>query len=265
MSDDRQRSVQEQYGRVAENYATSTTHAVPTGLVQISSVLAPLGRRFAVAVDVGTGAGHSAFDLAPLAEKVFAADITPEMLEQVRRLRNEKGLGNVATVQCAAESLPFEDGSVDLVASRTAAHHFTDVTAWLAESARVLRAGGMLALADTISPEDESVAEWMHRVESWRDPSHGRNYSASQWARMCESAGLRVMEMADARVDLEFDDWVVRAGMEPESAERLRNVFLMAGDAVRADFGIAVSDAGVITFHWPMQVILAEKPAEPTA
>lgn len=265
MADERARSVQEQYGRVAANYATSTTHAIPTGLVHLSSVLAPLRRRFAVAVDVGTGAGHSAFDLAPLAEKVFAADITPEMLEQVQRLRNERGLGNVATVQCAAEALPFEDASVDLVASRTAAHHFTDARAWLAESARVLRAGGLLALADTVSPDDSAVAEWMHRVESWRDPSHGRNYSATQWARMCEEAGLRVVEMADARVDLEYEDWVERAGMEAGSAGRLRNVFLMAGDAVRAAFGIEVSDAGVITFYWPMQVILAEKPPAPTA
>jgi ubiquinone/menaquinone biosynthesis C-methylase UbiE len=265
MSEQRQRSVQEQYGRVAANYATSTTHAIPSGLVQISSVLAPLGRRFAVAVDVGTGAGHSAFDLAPLADKVFAADITPQMLEQVQRLRNERGLGNVATVQCAAESLPFEAETVDLVASRTAAHHFTDVRAWLAESARVLRAGGLLALVDTVSPDDEAVAEWMHRVESWRDPSHGRNHSASQWAHLCAEAGLRVVEMADARVDLEYEDWVERAGMEAESAARLRNVFLMAGDAVREAFGIQVSDAGVITFYWPMQVILAEKPQTPGA
>lgn len=47
---------------------------------------------------------------------------------------------------CPAEELPFEDGSVDLLASFTAAHWF-DIGKFMNEVKRVLRPGGCVAIS----------------------------------------------------------------------------------------------------------------------
>jgi ubiquinone/menaquinone biosynthesis C-methylase UbiE len=73
------------------------------------------------------------------------------MLAVVARAAKERGLDNVTTQQGAVESLPFEDGSFDVVLSRFSAHHWRDFDAGLREAARVVKAGGMVAMVDTVS------------------------------------------------------------------------------------------------------------------
>lgn len=47
---------------------------------------------------------------------------------------------------CPAEELPFEDGSVDVLASFTAAHWF-DTERFMREAQRVVRPGGCVAIS----------------------------------------------------------------------------------------------------------------------
>ena len=173
--------------------------------------------RFDVAVDIGAGPGFTAFAMAPFARRVIATDITPQMLEQVRALRNERGADGPEMALAAAEALPFADDSVDLIACRTAAHHFVDFTRWLSEVHRVLRPGGTLLAADTCAPEDAALASWMHHIEVERDPSHVRNMSASEWLGGVERAGLAVAYSAMSIVRLQYPDWAERAGMGGEA------------------------------------------------
>ena len=181
MNDRPQRSAQAQFGRTADRYRVSRTHSSNNHLVDLAEFAGFTDERFDVAVDIGAGPGFTAFAMAPFARRVIATDITPQMLEQVRALRNERGADGPEMALAAAEALPFADDSVDLIACRTAAHHFVDFTRWLSEVHRVLRPGGTLLAADTCAPEDAALASWMHHIEVERDPSHVRNMSASEW------------------------------------------------------------------------------------
>ena len=260
-----QLDAQDQFGRLARAYRESKTHSQANALASAADFLSD--RRYGLAVDVGAGPGFTAFAVAHRCDRVVAADVTPEMLEQARALREERGAANVETLLAAAESLPFDDASVDLVTCRTAAHHFLDPEAWLAETARVLAPDGELILIDTVSPDDPEAAAWMHEIEVWRDPSHARNLTAGEWADAIARAGLRVDAEAASRVELEYPDWTQRAGMEDAEAERLGEALRAAPPAAASAFRIAPHPDGRIAFSWPVVTMRAAKPSakgEPT-
>lgn len=251
------RSAGEQFGRMASRYRTSRTHAAPGRLVDLGALVA--GRRYGTAVDVGTGPGFTAFAAAPFCDRVVATDVAGPMLAQLLELRDENGMRGVEPVLAAAGSLPFADGSVDLVTCRTAAHHFADVPGWLAESHRVLAPDGVLAIADTIAPADPQTAALMHHIERERDPSHVRNLPVAEWRAALDNAGFRIVREAASVVSLQFPDWAEQAGMEADAMEALRGELLGApGDAKRA-FGIEPHGDGSIDFHWDVLALVAAK------
>lgn len=106
----------------------------------IDLVLAGLGRPSRlVAADVGAGTGISARLLAERGVRVLAVEPNPAMREAAQH--NER----VTFRDGTAEATGLADGSVDLVLCAQAFHWFQPGPA-LAEFARVLRAGGRLAL-----------------------------------------------------------------------------------------------------------------------
>ena len=133
--------VQHQFGANAANYSTSAVHAKGASLARLVNLVKP-GKDWIV-LDIATGAGHTAAAFAPHVAKVIASDLTPEMLEEAHKLAKAKGLANMETATADAEQLPFGDRSFDLVTCRIAPHHFPDVAAFVAESWRVLKSGGI--------------------------------------------------------------------------------------------------------------------------
>ena len=147
--------IQQQFGANAANYLTSSVHAKGASLGRLVDLVKPQSS-WAV-LDVATGAGHTAAAFAPHVARVVASDLTPEMLVQSRKLADEKGFTNMETASADAESLPFRDGTFDLVTCRIAPHHFGDVAGFLAQSFRVLKPGGTFALVDNVSPDPETT------------------------------------------------------------------------------------------------------------
>src|ERR1039458_8432534 len=76
--------------------------------------------------------------------QMFAADLSPVMLERARAEAQRRGLDQVEFTAADVNALPFEDGLFDLCVSYTGLHCFPDPAAALAEMARVLRPGGAL-------------------------------------------------------------------------------------------------------------------------
>ncbi len=252
-----QRTSQGHFGKLAEAYRASKTHAQANGLASAADYLSD--RRYGTAVDIGAGPGFTAFAVADHCERVIATDVTPEMLEQARSLRAERGAPGTEMMLATAERLPYAAGSIDLVTCRTAAHHFLDVGAWLEEVARVLAPGGELILIDTVSPNDAEASAWMHEIEVWRDPSHARNLTTADWTDGAARAGLRVDQTALSRVDLEYPDWTERAGMDEKEAGRLGEALRSAPAAAKAAFGIEPHDDGTLDFYWPVLTMKAVK------
>ena len=145
--------VQQQFGAHAAAYATSAVHAKGASLGRLVELVKP--EPHWQALDIATGAGHTAAAFAPHVARVIASDLTDEMLAEAAQARGAKGFANMETARADAEALPFEDGRFDLVTCRIAPHHFPDIPTFVAEVWRVLKAGGTFALVDNIAPDAE--------------------------------------------------------------------------------------------------------------
>jgi SAM-dependent methyltransferase len=107
-------------------------------------------------LELGAGTGETGFEAAAiLGEKgrLISSDFSPEMVEVARRHGSELGLGNVEHRVIDAERIELDSGSVDGVLSQSTYMLVADQAAALAETRRVLRPGGRLALSVWGAPE----------------------------------------------------------------------------------------------------------------
>src|SRR5215475_5869336 len=107
MSDSRTHEalVDQQFGSRAAAYLTSAPHAQGADLTALAALVA--GEGAARVLDLGCGAGHVSFHVAPHVKEVVAYDLSQDMLAVVARAASERGLSNIVTQQGVVEHLPF--------------------------------------------------------------------------------------------------------------------------------------------------------------
>ena len=154
------------------------------------------------ALDVGTGGGHVARRLREAGLEVVTADPAPGMRPDVI---------------CPAEHLPFADASFDLVVTRIAAHHFSDIALAVGELARVARE--LLIVEDTLYRSAQ-----VEEAEQLRDPTHVGSYTEHEWRSFLEAAGFEIeaVELVEKRHELEA--WLARTDTGDADAARVREL-----------------------------------------
>jgi ubiquinone/menaquinone biosynthesis C-methylase UbiE len=199
--------VQEQFGKTAAHYLTSKPHAKGASLERMVELSAP--QKAWRMLDVATGGGHVAYTFAPHVARVWATDITQEMLDMVKAEALKRGLANIRTAYAKAEALPFDEDSFDLVTCRIAPHHFDSIPAFLAEVRRVLKPDGVLALVDNVVPAG-AVGDYVNAFERLRDPSHLRAWTMEEWRAALADAGLQPVHEEQIYKTMEFKSWAAR-------------------------------------------------------
>ncbi len=206
---------QQRFGRYAQAYVTSAPHAEGADLGRLLDIAQP--KADWVVLDVATGGGHTALTFAPYVAHVVASDLTPRMLEAAEAHITSRGATNVTFRQAAAEDLPFDDASFDLVTCRIAPHHFEDVARFVKEAARVLKPDGILLVQDHLVPDDALTARYTEAFEKLRDPSHNRAFTEDEWRAMFAEAGLTVTHCESFVKQLNYDEWAERQGVTPNT------------------------------------------------
>ncbi|WP_322103542.1 class I SAM-dependent methyltransferase [Paraburkholderia sp. J41] len=232
--------VADAFGSTAAAYLTSQVHASGADLENLAATFAALktGAAAATVLDMGCGAGHASFAVAPHVREVVAYDIAAPMLETVEAAAKARGLTTVRTQQGAAESLPFADARFDWAVTRMSAHHWRDVPRALREAHRVLKPGGRIQFIDIAGIDDPLYDTHIQAIELLRDASHIRDYRADEWVAMLDAAGFDAQVTERWRIALDFDSWVARMRTPPERVTAIRSMWERAPDEVRQYFEV---------------------------
>ena len=232
--------VREQFGANAAAYVSSPTHAQGASLARLVELVKP--QPSWRVLDVATAAGHTALAFAPHVATVIGLDLTAQMLPLAAGLAAERGAANVGLAVGDVDDLPFGVAVFDLVTCRIAPHHFADIGRFLAEAARVLLPGGVLAVVDNIVPgsrlrgkradRQREAGAYVNAFEKLRDPSHVRCLSEEEWLDALAAAGLVVVARETLDKRLTFETWAARH--TPVMQTRLRAMLLQAPEAARA-------------------------------
>lgn len=118
------------------------------------------------ALDIGCGAGFITEELATAGFAATGIDPSGVAIEAARAHADQQGLA-IEYVVGVGEALPFADAAFDLVSCCDVLEHVSDLDRVVAETARVLRPGG-LYLFDTINRTRRSRLIAIKAMQEWR-------------------------------------------------------------------------------------------------
>lgn len=145
------------FGRNAERWEEVRTELFGTAYA-LPTVATLLPGDWTV-LDLGTGIGTTAAELAPGVQRVIGVDREQAMLDAAA-VRCE-AFDNVELVRASLDDLPLPDACIDAALAMLVLHHVEDVEAVLAEAHRVLVSGGRLVVLDMI---EHDRAEYRHTM-----------------------------------------------------------------------------------------------------
>lgn len=105
----------------------------------------------AVVADIGAGSGYFVARLARAVGepgRVYAVDISPDMVLHLNRRIRDAGVRNVQTVLSAPDDPLLPDASVDVFFICDTWHHIDDRAKYVTLMTRMLRPGGRIAIVD---------------------------------------------------------------------------------------------------------------------
>ena len=232
MSKKHKEAIQRQFTKTAEAFATVAIRDTPEVMAEKVEFAKPQATD--LLLDVACGPGAFALALAPRVTFARGIDLTPEMIRRALAHQAEKQITNAAFVCGDAEQLPFPDGSFDLITCQCAFHHMPKPQNMLREMVRVAKPEGRLLLIDPLGPESDTKYELYNRIEQVRDPSHTFTVRLTSFLRMFEEEGLEVLRQSLRRRARMFNNWMLRAGLNP-TAKRYLEARKLMEEAIPGD------------------------------
>jgi SAM-dependent methyltransferase len=158
------------------------------------SHLAALGSLFgsrSLAVDVGSGEGHTLDVLAPIYDRVMAVDRSRARLARAATRVQDRGFANVSLVHGQFDDIAVIEevdraGGADLVFAGRVLHHAARPQHAVNAFARLLKPGGKLAILEYAPHDDEGMRE--SQADVWL------GFSQAELRSLCDDAGLAVTD-----------------------------------------------------------------------
>lgn len=265
----RERKMSKRHRGIVQKQFTRTCDAFSQFAVRDSAEIVVERAAFAqpqpedLSLDVGCGPGATVLALAPRVRFARGIDVTHAMLTQARRFQSERQVANAAFDEGDAEHLPYPDASFTLATCQFAFHHMLKPEAVIGEMLRVIRPDGRLMLVDSLAPESDEKRALFNRIEVIRDPSHTLTLRLTDFLKLFEGLGLDVVRQSLKRRPRFFNDWMLRAGLDPSSARYHEARELMEGSIAgdRAGFSPQPNNGDLTIVHYE-GAFLVRKQAE---
>jgi ArsR family transcriptional regulator len=168
--------------------------------------LIPRGLRV---LDLGTGTGALALELAAAGCSVIAVDHSPRMLEAAREKLAAAGVGGVELRAGDAAALPLEGASVDAAFAHMVLQYLPSPADALAEMARVTKPGGAVVAVDFVHHDREWMRQELGVVWMGFAPDE-----IARWLGAAGLAGVRVEVQAPAARGADLPATFVASGVK---------------------------------------------------
>lgn len=95
-------------------------------------------------LDIATGSGYVAIEMAKLGMQVIACDLTPKAIENLQKYKKRFSLSNLQLIVSTAEKIPLKDNSVDYIVANAILEHIPNEEEAIAEWKRILKTNGKM-------------------------------------------------------------------------------------------------------------------------
>jgi excisionase family DNA binding protein len=145
-------------------------------------------------LDYGAGDGFISRGIASCVRKIIAMDTSGSMLDELERKAKSQGIVNILTVECDVNEVPLRSAAVDLICASMILHHIEEPRELITEFYRVLKAEGILFIADFLPYEDEVFKNNMHDFHMGLDP-----IALEKWLIDIGFCNITIEKMPDKR------------------------------------------------------------------
>ncbi len=233
------RTSSDRFNRIAANFANSEVHRMSPTIQRLHEVVEL--EQSASVCDVACGAGQLALSFRARAARIVGVDPAPNMLAVFNRLAEEEKVP-VESFEAASEDIPLPDNAFDLVMSRLAPHHFSQISKSVNEMVRLAKPGGSVAVIDLEGNPNPEIDELNHQLELLHDPTHVRSLIAARWRELFVNAGLTI-EVLEANLSerpqgVTVTRWCEIASSGADAEARIRELIERSPEKCLESLGI---------------------------
>jgi ubiquinone/menaquinone biosynthesis C-methylase UbiE len=249
MSKKHKEVVQKQFAKTAEAFSRTARRDTPEVMAEKVGFAKP--KPTDLALDVACGPGELVLGLAARVKFARGIDLTQEMLHRAQEFQLERNITNAAFDRGEAEQLPYPDHTFDLVTCQCSFHHMPKPELALREMVRVTKPDGRLMVIDPLSPESDAKFELHNRIEGLRDPSHAAHLRLTTFLSMFDDLRLEITRQSLRRRERSFNNWMLRAGLEPKHKRFAEARKLLEGSIAgdKAGYSPRIEGEDIIIIH----------------
>lgn len=205
-------------------------------------------------LDVGTGSGVVAFEVAPLVREVVGIDASPEMLKLAIA---KNGAANVRFEVADVRRLAYADESFDKVTARMVYHHVLDGgETGVRECGRVLRPGGLFVLSEGVPPCRE-LKDWYQEMFSYKEER--RTFLDDDLVDLARAGGFsRVEHDVHVSKRVSIGNWLDNSGIPDSNKRKIVDMHLALDDFGKRVYNMEIA-AGDIFIDMKFVIVAATK------
>lgn len=195
----------------------------------------------AVALDIGTGPGVIAKELAPHVDRVIGIDLSEEMI--TRASAEHQDISNLSFDVGDVHNLQFDDESFDLCVGRMVFHHVADCDAGVQEMHRVLKPGGMAVICEGVPP-DHLTRERYEEIFAIKEKRH--TFSEAELINLLDRNGFGDILLKPFFMrQVSLNNWLGGSGLPDKSIEEIKQLHIEADDHFKDIYNLTERDGDV--------------------
>jgi ubiquinone/menaquinone biosynthesis C-methylase UbiE len=127
-------------------------------------------------IDIGTGSGYVAIEMAKLGINVIACDLSPQAIKNLQKYKKGLSLHSLQLIVCNAEKISLKDNTVDYILANAILEHMPNEKETIREWRRILKPGGKMFVTVPLSLKYVWPFLWLINIFYDKRLGHLRRY-----------------------------------------------------------------------------------------